>query len=270
MIIFPNCKINLGLNIVKKRNDGYHNLQTIFYPIPFTDALEIIVAKEFSFTTTGLSIDTGSEKNLCVKAYQLLQPIYNLPPVHIHLHKAIPLGAGLGGGSADAAFTLLLLNKKFNLNLSSSKLIDFALQLGSDCPFFIINQPCYATGRGELLEPIELSLLKGKQLVIINPGIHVNTGWAFSQITPSKYPNSLQQTTLKPITEWKEFITNDFEAAVFNEHPSLPPIKQQLYDAGALFAGMTGSGSTIFGIFEKNTEFNFLWPEHYFQKIVQL
>ena len=185
MIVFPNCKINLGLHILGKREDGFHNLETVFYPLLFRDALELIPATnnttEIEFTGSGLAVDGNVSDNLCVKAYYLLKKNFpQLPLVKIHLHKAIPMGAGLGGGSADAAFMLKLLNEKFNLNISTPQLLNYALELGSDCPFFIINKPCIATGRGEILEEIEVDLSAYK-IVLINPGIHINTGWAFSQ-----------------------------------------------------------------------------------------
>jgi 4-diphosphocytidyl-2-C-methyl-D-erythritol kinase len=194
VIAFPNCKINLGLHILQKRADGFHDLETVFYPIPLRDGLEIIQnasasPNQIEFTLSGLAIDAKPEDNICVKAYHLLKKDFpQLPPVKMHLHKTIPSGAGLGGGSADGAFTLLLLNKKINLDLNEEQLTQYALQLGSDCPFFIINKPSYATGRGENLQAIELDL-SSYQIVVVNPGIHINTGWAFSQITPHKKEN---------------------------------------------------------------------------------
>ena len=236
MILFPNCKINLGLNILKKRDDGFHDLETVFYPLMLKDVLEIIPTtnnqhqtpntkqvllettnSKFeipSFSSSGLTIHGDSSTNLCVKAYQLLKKDFpNLPSIKIHLHKAIPIGAGLGGGSADGAFTLRLLNEKFNLKLSTEQLIQYALQLGSDCPFFIINQPHFATARGEVLSPIQLDLSAYK-FVIVNPGIHVNTGWAFSTITPSIPKKSIQQIIQQPITTWRNELINDFEISV--------------------------------------------------------
>ena len=185
MVVFPNCKINIGLRILDKRPDGFHNLETIFYPIPLKDSLEIIrdtsPQQEIIFSQSGNQIDGVPADNLCIKAYRLLKKDFpQLPAIQMHLHKAIPLGAGLGGGSADAAFAIKLLNEKFQLNLSPDQLISYSLQLGSDCPFFIINKPCYATGRGEIMQPLTISL-SGYQLVLVNPGIHVNTSWAFSQ-----------------------------------------------------------------------------------------
>lgn len=256
MLLFPNCKINLGLNILRKREDGFHDLETVFYPIPFTDALELITntGSEASaeFVTTGLKINGAATDNLCVKAYQLLkQDFPQLPAVKIHLHKTIPAGAGLGGGSADAAFMLKLLNDKFHLNLSTSQLTNYALQLGSDCPFFILNKPCFATGRGENLEEIQLDL-SAYRIVLINPRIHINTGWAFSQINPSLPVKQVKEIIGQPISTWKDELKNDFEEAVFAAHPQVKLIKEDLYNQGAVYASMSGSGSTVFGIFDKS------------------
>ncbi len=278
MIVFPNCKINLGLQILNKREDGFHNLETIFYPVPLCDALEVVRSSSqfpsstISFQSTGLPIDISSENNLCIKAYDLLKKDFpSLPPIQMHLHKTIPMGAGLGGGSSDAAFTLKLLNEKFKLGISQQQLIQYALQLGSDCPFFIINKPCYATGRGEILETVELDLSACK-LAIINPGIHVNTGWAFAQLNIDgsgrfKHPDP-KQIIQQPISTWKEQLKNDFEEAVFKEFPEIETIKQQLYNAGAIYASMTGSGSTVYGIFNKNQRPELYTPSSYFYKLV--
>jgi len=288
MIVFPNCKINLGLHILNKREDGYHNLETVFYPLQLRDALEVVrrddgrqttddthhspLTTHISFSSTGLPIAGDEANNLCIKAYNLLKKDFPaLPPVQMHLHKAIPMGAGLGGGSADGAFALKLLNHKFQLGLSTQQLIDYALQLGSDCPFFIVNKPCFATGRGELLETVELDLSVYK-FAIVNPGIHVNTGWAFANLSGrSKRPDSEQKADLKkiiqqPISTWKDQLTNDFEEPVSKAHPEIARIKQRLYDAGAVYASMTGSGSTVFGIFEKEPELKF--PENFLYKII--
>ena len=264
MISFPICKINLGLHIVGKRNDGYHNLETIFYPIALKDALEIIQADTFSFKATGIAVDGDPAKNLCVRAYDLLKQKFDLPPVYMHLHKAIPLGAGLGGGSSDGAATLLLLNQKFQLKLSPNELIDLALQLGSDCPFFIINKPCIASGRGEMLQHMDVPVLKGHKIVIVNPGIHVNTGWAFSQITPTPVNHSLSDIIAQPISSWKSELKNDFEEAVFEAHPAIKNIKEELYARGALYASMSGSGASVYGIFAKKNVPELHFPEHYF------
>lgn len=255
MVVFPNCKINIGLNILDKRADGFHNLETVFIPIPLKDSLEIIRAKENTgavvFSQTGMAVDGNTADNLCVKAYHLLKKDFpDLPAVQMHLHKAIPMGAGLGGGSADAAFTLQLLNSKFSLTVSTDELLSYALELGSDCPFFIINKPSFATGRGEILQPVALSLA-GYQLVLINPGIHVNTGWAFSQLAKEdRVSKNLYQYVTQPVQTWRNTISNDFEKPVFAAHPVLQEIKTMLYSRGAVYAAMSGSGSTLFGLFK--------------------
>src|SRR5436190_7695211 len=202
MILFPNCKINLGLNIVKKRDDGYHDIETVFFPVHLKDSLEIIEKEKFEFSTSGFSIEGEQDKNLCIKAYNLLKKDFpELPAIQMHLHKAIPMGAGLGGGSADGAFTLKLLKKKFDLTLSEKQLINYSLQLGSDCPFFILNTPCFATGRGEVLEQIEIDLSAYK-IFIVYPGIHVSTAWAFANIKPSIPARSIKEIITKGIETW--------------------------------------------------------------------
>lgn len=257
MLNFPNCKINLGLNIVAKRADGYHDLETVFYPIPFCDALEIIEDKTdtgkdvpgINFNTSGLAIPGSSDNNLCIKAYRLLQKDFpDIPPIQMHLHKTIPMGAGLGGGSSDGAFTLQLLNKKFELELDDERLSRYALQLGSDSPFFILNKPCYATGRGEQLQPLDLEL-KGYTLVLVNPGIHVATAAAFAAIRPQQPALNCKTIVRQPIDTWKDALINDFEAGVFALYPELAGIKTALYHSGAVYASMTGTGSTIYGLF---------------------
>jgi 4-diphosphocytidyl-2-C-methyl-D-erythritol kinase len=266
MISFPNCKINLGLHILDKREDGFHNLETFFYPLALHDALEIIQAEKTVCTNSGLQIPGRADDNICLKAYHLLiKDFPELPPIKIHLHKIIPMGAGLGGGSADGAFTLKLLNDKCNLNLSTDQLINYALQLGSDCPFFIINKPSIAVGRGEILEPLPIDL-SGYKFLIVNPGIHVNTGWAFSQITPALPEKSIKKIILQPIETWQKELKNDFEERVFNNHPEIKNIKDELYKQGAGYASMSGSGSTVYGIFKKEIELALDFPLHYFMK----
>lgn len=272
MIAFPNCKINLGLHILQKRADGFHDLETVFYPLPLRDALEIIqnnsTENSIVFSASGLLVDSKPEDNICVKAYHLLKKDFpELPSIKMHLHKTIPSGAGLGGGSADGAFVLLLLAKKFNLALTEAQLLSYALQLGSDCPFFIINKPAFATGRGEALQPIDLNL-SSYQFVLINPKIHINTGWAFSQIKPKKERSSLKNIIALPVTEWKHHLQNDFEEAVFAAHPEIKNIKQQLYHQGAVYASMSGSGSTVYGLFEKSAAPQLQFPAHYFMKSI--
>lgn len=272
MILFPNCKINLGLWILRKREDHFHDLETVFYPIPLQDALEVIhhpsPVTDIEFWGTGLKVDGALSDNICVKAYHLLKNDFpQLPPVKMHLHKTIPLGAGLGGGSADGAFALLLLNKKFNLGLSEEQLIKYALQLGSDCPFFIRNRPVYATSRGEKMEDISLDLASYK-FVLVNPGIHVSTGWAFSHIRPTTERPSIKEIIRLPVESWQGKLTNDFEEPVIDKFPEIGDIRKALWLQGAIYVAMTGSGSTVYGIFPKDTNPAFSFPPHYFVKIV--
>ncbi len=252
MITFPNCKVNLGLRIVARRNDGFHNLETIFLPIPFEDCLEVERAAEATtLTVTGLPIEGETTSNLCMKAYMLLKSKFDLPPIDIKLHKQIPTGAGLGGGSSDAAFMLKLLNNKFNLQLTTPVLIDFASQLGSDCAFFMLNTPCIGTGRGEVLEPIELPQLEGHFSILVMPGVHVSTSWAFQQITAGQPAKNIREIITSPIENWKNELENDFEKPVFSTYPALKRIKEQLYASGAIYASLTGSGSALYGLFKE-------------------
>lgn len=272
MILFPNCKINLGLQILRKRDDGFHDLETVFYPLPWQDAIEVIQhpspLTDIEFSGTGIKVGGSLSNNICVKAYQLLRTDFpQLPAVKMHLHKTIPMGAGLGGGSADGAFTLLLLNKKFNLGLSEVALMDYALQLGSDCPFFIRNKPCFATGRGEIMEDVKLDL-SGYKFVLVNPRIHINTGWAFSQIKPAGKRQSIREIIQLPVDEWHEKLVNDFEEPAAKYHPEIAGVKDALRQQGALYASMTGSGSTVYGIFAKETEPTLSFPSKYFVKTV--
>jgi 4-diphosphocytidyl-2-C-methyl-D-erythritol kinase len=258
MIIFSNCKINLGLRVLRKRADGYHDLETVFYPVPFNDVIEVIRAREapISFTTSGLGLDLPPEQNLCMKAYTLLRQTVDLPPMQLHLHKTVPSGAGLGGGSADAAFTLKLLNNKFNLGLTTERLLDLALQLGSDCPFFIINKPCFAAGRGELFEPVDLSQLKNYKLAVVTPGIHVSTAWAFGRLTPRIGGPSVKDVIAQPVKLWRQALVNDFEDVVFEEYPAIRDIRDSMYSQGALYTAMSGSGSAVYGVFDKDVDVN--------------
>ncbi|HEX8333870.1 MAG TPA: 4-(cytidine 5'-diphospho)-2-C-methyl-D-erythritol kinase [Segetibacter sp.] len=263
MITFPNCKINLGLNVTRKRKDGYHDLETVFLPIGLKDSLELIQSTEFKFQTSGLQISGDEESNLCVKAYRLLKEGFpELPPVHIHLHKAIPMGAGLGGGSADTTFMLMMLNKKFKLNIAEARLLEYALSLGSDCPFFIINKPSFARGRGELLEPIALDLSSYK-IVLVNSGIHVSTKEAFAQLIPKAPEVNIKEVVRQHVQTWREEMHNDFEDGVFKLHPELKRIKEELYNKGAIYAAMTGTGSTVYGFFEKDKAVNLNFPPNY-------
>ncbi len=251
MIQFPNCKINLGLSILAKRADGYHELETVFYPIAVSDALEILPAANLTMTQSGIAVPGDPAQNLCLKAYHLLKKDFpNLPAVQMHLHKNIPMGAGLGGGSSDGTSTLLILNQQFSLGLNDQQLIDYASQLGSDCPFFVYNKACHATGRGEILTPIHLDL-SNYQFLLVHPGVHIATAWAFQQLNPHTKSESIQAIIEKPITDWKNSLINDFEAPVFKAEPKLSLIKDQLYQLGAIYASMSGSGSSLFGIFPK-------------------
>lgn len=252
MVSFPPCKINLGLNVIEKRSDGYHNLETVFYPIPLHDIVEILPSNSTQFIASGITIPGESSTNLCLKAYELLKETYALPPVEIRLHKVIPTGAGLGGGSADAAHTLRLLNQLFGLKLSLEQLKDYAQQLGSDCAFFIEDKPMLGLGRGEILEPIQLSLA-GKFLVLLKPSIHVSTADAFKYVSPSAAKPRIKDIIENiPLTEWKSILKNDFEESVFQSHPIIREYKEKLYQAGAIYACMSGSGSSVFGLFEKS------------------
>ncbi len=272
MVSFPNCKINLGLHILRKRSDGYHDLETVFYPIGLTDILEII---ENRYAKTAVHLSTSGEpvegrpaNNLCVRAYRLLQKDFpSLPPMLIHLHKVIPAGAGLGGGSANASFTLQMINEIAGLGLNQQQLLHYAAQLGSDCPFFIINKPCYATGRGEILEEFELDL-SAYSIVLVNPGIHVNTGVAFTGIVPAMPAYSIKEILQQPVSQWKYKLQNDFEKTVFKTYREIVDIKDSLYQQGALYASMSGSGSSVYGIFEKDKVPVTSFPADYFVKIL--
>jgi 4-diphosphocytidyl-2-C-methyl-D-erythritol kinase len=273
MLTFPNAKINLGLHVHRKRADGYHDIDTVFYPVPLTDALEIIPlppkesTSSFPFSLSGAEVKGRLTSNLCVLAYKMLKKDHpQLPKIKMHLHKIIPSGAGLGGGSSDAAFTLVLLNKMFNLGISTEKLMQYAAELGSDCPFFIINRPCFGCGRGEVLQPVDVSL-SAYTLIIVNPGIHVDTGLAFLNIIPAVPEKSVKDIiTTFPVERWKDELHNDFEKVIFPRHPEIVDIKDELYRKGAIYASMSGSGSTVYGIFKKGNEPHLTFPPHYFVK----
>lgn len=264
MISFPNAKINLGLHITAKRKDGYHDIESCMIPFPLMDALEMIVStKNTSFESTGLEIPGDSKDNLILKAYQLLKKDFpNLPHVNIHLHKHIPMGAGLGGGSADAGFALSLMNNLFDLILDDFFLEEYATQLGSDCAFFIENTPKIARGRGELLEPVDLDL-GGTHLILINPGIHIGTKEAYAGVTPTA-PKVKLEEVLADKSRWKDELVNDFEASIFPNHPEIAAVKNKLYESGAYYAAMSGSGSSVFGLFDE-TPLEIDWKETYFQ-----
>lgn len=270
MVSFPNAKINLGLKVLKKRNDGFHDIETLMFPLALCDVLEIMESKsgKTTFKCTGLAIDAkpvtstpevsesaqnGPAMNLVLRMYELLKRDFGLPPVFIHLHKAIPAGAGLGGGSSDCAHTLKMLDKLFGMGLSIRQQTDYVSQLGSDCAFFLENKPAIASGRGEILHPVDLDLA-GLYIYIVKPDIHINTGQAYSWIKPSGFATTLKETVAAPVSDWKSKLHNDFEIPVFKQYPELKNIKKKLYHSGAVYAAMSGSGSAIYGIFEHEPE----------------
>lgn len=256
MVVFPNAKINIGLNILRKRDDGFHDIETVFYPVPLKDALEIVENESSGgdvFEQTGVKVDSPAGNNLCEKAVKLIRENYEIPKVKMHLHKAIPFGAGLGGGSSDASFTLNLINELFKIGLNKEQLKNLASQIGSDCAFFIENTPMIAEGRGEVLKKIDFSL-QGYFLVLVHPAIHVSTPQAYSMIKPTVPEFPLQKLIKQPLENWKYSIRNDFEEPIFKLHPKLNEIKTSLYNEGAVFAAMTGSGSALYGIFNKEVD----------------
>ena len=261
MLDFPNAKINLGLQIIEKRPDGFHNLESCFYPVQWCDALEILPAVENTFTMSGLPVPGNPDTNLCLKAYKLLEKEHNLPPVHMHLHKVIPMGAGLGGGSADAAFVLRILNKLFELNLSVDVLQNYARQLGSDCAFFVENKPVIAVERGDVFNPASIDL-SGYSCVIVYPGIHITTAEAYGGVTPEKPAQTIDTILKQDMKLWKELLVNDFEKSLFPKYPELANLKANLYEAGAVYASMTGSGSAVYGIFRGDAP-DLIFPKHY-------
>ena len=253
MICYPNAKINLGLNIIKKRSDGFHNISSVIYPIQdLYDVLEIVESNSFSFTVSGtlFNNDIQSDKNICVKAYNLLKADFNLPCVKIHLHKRIKIGAGLGGGSSDGVFTLILLNDIFNLKLSKDDLKRYAIILGSDCPFFVENTPHIVSGKGELMKKIDINL-KNYEFKFFFPDIFISTKEAYSNIEPKNPEVNLLDVISSPLQEWKEKLKNDFESYVFQKYPQLQKIKNEFYERDAVYSSMTGSGSVIYAIFKK-------------------
>lgn len=252
MLVYPNAKINIGLDVVEKRPDGYHNIETVFYPIGLHDVLDIEPSEncsDYSFSADGIPIEGDPEKNLIIQAYRLLQSEYSIPPIDITLIKQIPFGAGLGGGSSDAAFTLKALNQLFELKITPKKLEKFASELGADCPVFIRNKPVFATGIGNIFTPIKLSL-KDYFLLLVKPDVHVSTPEAYSLVKPQKPEVSIKELIERPLSEWKKHIKNDFEKSVFARYPEIETIKKNMYELGALYASMSGSGSSVYGIFE--------------------
>jgi 4-diphosphocytidyl-2-C-methyl-D-erythritol kinase len=248
MIVYPNAKINIGLNVLKKRLDGYHEMSSVFFPVmDLYDILEILLAKDFSFSSSGIAIPGDS--NICVKAFELLKADFGIGNVKIYLHKQIPIGAGLGGGSADGAFTLKALNKLFDLKLSNSELEKYALQLGADCPFFIDNAPKYIRGIGEKMAAIDLDLFI-YEIRLINPELHISTAEAYGGVIPKQPETDLLDLISQPIENWKTIVKNDFEISAFEKYPQLEIMKAQLYADGAIYASMTGSGSMLYGVFD--------------------
>jgi len=265
MITFPNCKINIGLHVLSKRADGFHSIETVFLPVKgLKDILELKESRETEFYCTGLGSQYLTKNNLCMKAYELLKESFQLPPVKMHLHKCIPTGAGLGGGSSDAAFTLLLLNKYFQLDISIAKLESYAASLGSDCALFIQNRLMLGKGKGDVLLPIDVADLHNKYIYIIKPNVFVKTPEAYTHIQPCSSHTSLKSLIKNPIALWKDIIINDFEKYVFSVYPQLEELKEMFYSKGALYASMTGSGSAIYGIFNHFPDDVFLSKSHCF------
>jgi 4-diphosphocytidyl-2-C-methyl-D-erythritol kinase len=255
MIRFPNCKINLGLHILEKLPDGYHSLETIFYPLSLSDILEINPSDSATtrLTITGIEIQGQPTENLCYKAWDLLNQEFGIPTVEMHLHKIIPTGAGLGGGSSDAAFTLSMINELFNIGISSENLFSLALRLGMDCPYFLLNTPALGTGKGEKLTPVPINL-KGIHIVVAKPDIHISTAEAYSGVIPRLRDKSQPKLMAQPIGNWKQSLVNDFEEPVFLKYPEIAGIKEKLYEKGALYASMSGSGSAVYGLFNEKVD----------------
>ncbi|TWR29124.1 4-(cytidine 5'-diphospho)-2-C-methyl-D-erythritol kinase [Mucilaginibacter pallidiroseus] len=258
MIVFPNAKINIGLNIIARRPDGYHNLETVFYPIKINDVLEVIEADELIFESSGISIPGDVNDNLCIKGYYLLKKDFpKLPPVKIHLHKNIPIGAGLGGGSSNAAFFIKLMNEKFELGLDADRMEDYARILGADCAFFINNKPVFAFEKGDEFEPVKIDLSAYK-IVLVMPDAHVSTAEAYRGVKPAPVKETLYDLVQMPLADWKRHIRNDFEGHIFNAHPVIRGVKASLYESGALYASMSGSGASVFGIFKDTPDLSHL------------
>ena len=277
MLTRPIAKINLGLNVVERRPDGYHNLETVFYPVPVCDALEVFEMDtrfpsqvNCDLKVTNITIEGDEQRNLVVRAYNLLkQDFPDLPRVHAHLYKGIPTQAGMGGGSSDCGFMITLLNKMFDLGLTDEQMINYAARLGADCAFFILNKPCYAEGIGERLQPISLDL-SGWYLAIVRPAIPVSTKEAFSLITPQHPKKNCLDIVMQPVESWRDELTNDFEKSVFTLHPQIGAIKDRLYEMGATYAAMSGSGSSLFGLFREPVSLDTFDAEGTFKTIIPL
>lgn len=274
MIVFPPCKINIGLFITGKREDGFHNLESLFYPIPLCDALEAIPRADESgkayLHLLGLPVPGDEKSNIVIRAYKLLDERFNLPSVDVYLYKAIPMGAGLGGGSANGAYMLRLLKELFNLPLTRDELMNLAAELGSDCPFFIENSPCFVKGRGELLEPTNFTL-KGKYILLINPGIHISTAEAFSLIQPAAAPDTWRNALMtKEINEWQAIVKNDFEIGALDKYPQIVEAINSLMKIGASYVSMSGTGSTCYGLFDTEPQLSELKGNFKFTKLLAL
>lgn len=263
MLFFSNAKVNIGLYIISKRNDGFHTIETIFYPISLTDVIEFLPGENFSFTNDGFQIDCPVEQNIVTKAYLVLKEKYNLPEINIHLLKNIPFGAGLGGGSSNAANILKALVHYFKIKIEEKELYQIAENLGSDCPFFLLNKPAYATSKGELFEEIKLDL-SDYYFAIVKPPVHISTKEAYKNITPKKPAINLKDAIQLPIIEWKNLIFNNFEDVLFPNFPEIKKTKNKLYELGAEFALMSGSGSSVFGLFKNHLEIQNKFPTNYF------
>lgn len=262
MICFPNAKINLGLSVTEKRADGYHNIETVFYPVLLRDALEIVPSEggNTEIQLSGLPVPGNGSENLCLKAYHLLEKDYHLPPVKIYLLKGIPVGAGLGGGSSDAVNMIKLLNKTFLLNISSEKMQDYARQLGSDCAFFIENKAVFAYERGDMFRKTEVDL-SNYHIAIVKPPVHVSTVAAYAGIKPGKPIHTVEEVIHLPVSDWKGRLINDFENTVFAQYPEIKSIKERFYALGAVYVSMSGSGSAVYGLFNERVELKNLFPE---------
>jgi 4-diphosphocytidyl-2-C-methyl-D-erythritol kinase len=271
MIAFPNCKINIGLNIIAKRNDGFHDIETIFYPLSLCDALEVLPSPQQEgddvFLLEGMPLDGNPQQNLCMKALRLMRSVVHIDPVKIVLLKKTPSGAGLGGGSTDAAFMLKMLNTYCNAGLSEGRLKGLAAQLGSDCSFFITGVPAYAYGKGDQLEEVEVNL-QGYTLMLVKPPIFVSTAEAYGGVSPTSSLTSLKTLIQQPISTWRHSIKNDFEKNIFPHYPVIASIKEKMYDMGALYASMSGSGSSVFGIFEFPMNVAHLFPDCFYHEEV--
>jgi 4-diphosphocytidyl-2-C-methyl-D-erythritol kinase len=268
MILFPPAKINLGLNVLFKRSDGFHEIESCMMAVPVFDVLEIIQQEEFSFHQTGMTVDGKTDDNLCVRAFNLFKERYQIGNVYMHLRKEIPMGAGLGGGSADAAYVLRGLNELFQVGVSDVELEQMAATLGSDCPFFIKDLPQLATGRGEVLSKVDFDL-HGLYVKLVNPGLHIGTKEAYAGIEFRKNPEKIAEVLKEPVNTWKDVLYNDFETSIFKVYPELISIKEQLYAEGAVYAAMSGSGSTMFGLFKKEPVKSFT-EKGFWERIVQL